>query len=256
VPVFQGANAWLAFEIHGSENTRGDLVLVHGLSGSRRWWSRNIPALAKDYRVFVLELPGFGAARAQNILDLPALGALLLEFVKAFKLERPVLIGHSMGAHAALHAAALAADDFAGLVLGAASAFVNRPVLNSAAWLLPATFVGALEFVPTVLFDGFQAGFLNLWLAAHALTRDNPSSILARVTTPTLLLHGSQDLLVTLKMVLELERGLVNSKLEVIAGAGHNLMFDRSTEFNRLTLEFLEQLNFLGASANAPETWQ
>jgi pimeloyl-ACP methyl ester carboxylesterase len=243
VPTFQGSKAWLEYEIHGSEHTRADVVLVHGLSGSRRWWSRNIPALEKDYRVFVLELPGFGAARAQKILDLPTLGALLLEFVKAFKLEGCVLIGHSMGAHASLHAAALEPSCFAGLVLAATSAFVNRPVLNSAAWLIPATFMGAYEFIPTVLFDGFQAGFLNLWLAAHALTRDNPSQLLSRLTMPVLLLHGSRDLLVTLQMANELQRGLIHSRLEIIAGAGHNLMFDRSAEFNRLTLEFLRKLS-------------
>jgi pimeloyl-ACP methyl ester carboxylesterase len=259
VPVFQGSNAWLAYTIHGSENTRADVVLVHGLSGSKRWWSRNIPALEKDYRVFVLELPGFGAAHTQKTLDIPALGALLLEFVNALKLERPVLIGHSMGAHASLHAAALEPNRFAGLVLGAASAYVNRPVLNSAAWLIPATFLGAFEFIPTVLFDGLLAGIPNLWLAASALTRDNPTQILSRVTIPTLLLHGSRDVLVTLEMGKQLEKNLANSKLEMIAGAGHNLMFDRAQEFNALTLEFLEfleQLNFLGARAITPETWQ
>jgi pimeloyl-ACP methyl ester carboxylesterase len=242
VAVFQGSSAWLQYEIHGSENTRGDVVLVHGLSGSKRWWSRNVPALQKCYRVFVLELPGFGAARGQKTLDLPALGALLLEFVKASKLERPVLIGHSMGAHATLHAAALEPNRFSGLVLAAASAFVNRPVLNSAAWLIPASFMGAYEFIPTVLLDGFQAGFFNLWLAAHALTRDNPTQLLSRLTMPVLLLHGSRDVLVTLKMAQELQQGLVHSKLEIVKGAGHNLMFDRAEEFNSLTLEFLEQL--------------
>ena len=243
VAVFRGSTAWLEYEVHGSEDAALSVVLVHGLSGSKSWWSRNIAALKKDYRVFVLELPGFGAARKQKILDLPALGALLLEFVRALKLERPVLIGHSMGAHAILHAAALEPNRFSGLVLAAASAFVNRPVLNSAAWLIPATFMGAYEFIPTVLFDGFQAGLLNLWLAAHALTRDNPTQLLSRLIMPVLLLHGSRDLLVTLKMANELQRGLVNSRLEIIAGAGHNLMFDRAAEFNRLTLEFLGQLS-------------
>ncbi len=192
--------------------------------------------------MFVLELPGFGAARRQKILDLPALGTLLLEFVKALKLERPVLIGHSMGAHASVHAAALEPDQFAGLVLAAASAFVSRPVLNSAAWLVPATLIGSPEFIPTVLIDGMMAGLPNLWFAAHALTRDNPTSLLSRLTMPVLLLHGSRDVLVTLEMGRQLERNLVNSRLETIAGAGHNLMFDRAGEFNRLTLEFLGKL--------------
>ena len=241
--VFQGSRAWLEYEIFGSSAARTSIVLVHGLSGSKRWWLRNIPALQKDFRVFVLELPGFGTARAQKTLDLPALGVLLLEFVDDLELERPVLIGHSMGAHAILHAAAAEPNHFSGLVLGAASALVNRPVLESAAWLIPATLNGALEFVPTVVLDGFQAGLLNLWQAANAITSDDLLMLLPRVTTKTLLLHGAKDVLVTLEMMRQLEQGLKNSKLEILAGAGHNLMFDRSQEFNRFTLEFLAGLD-------------
>jgi pimeloyl-ACP methyl ester carboxylesterase len=243
VPRFQGSAAWLEYEIHGSEHARASVVLAHGLSGSRRWWSRNIPELQKEYRVFVLELPGFAAAKAQQTLDLPALGALLLEFVDDLKLERPVLVGHSMGAHAILHAAAARPNLFAGLVLGAASALVNRPVLESAAWLIPATLNGALEFAPTVILDGLRAGLLNLWQAANAITHDDPSTILPQVTTKTLLLHGSKDVLVTLEMMRQLERSLTSARLEILPGAGHNLMFDQSQEFNKFTLEFLAGLD-------------
>lgn len=39
------------------------VVLVHGLSGSTRWWSRNAPALARRCRIYLVDLPGFGAMR-------------------------------------------------------------------------------------------------------------------------------------------------------------------------------------------------
>ena len=56
------------YEIAG----RGEpVVLVHGLSGSTRWWSRNIPALAERYSVYLLDLldlPGFGAMRRRFVL--------------------------------------------------------------------------------------------------------------------------------------------------------------------------------------------
>ena len=39
------------------------LVLIHGLSGSSRWWSRNIEALARHFRLYVVDLVGFGASR-------------------------------------------------------------------------------------------------------------------------------------------------------------------------------------------------
>lgn len=36
------------------------LILVHGLSGSTRWWVRNVQALAQHNRVYLVDLPGFG----------------------------------------------------------------------------------------------------------------------------------------------------------------------------------------------------
>ncbi|RYD68955.1 MAG: hypothetical protein EOP84_29400, partial [Verrucomicrobiaceae bacterium] len=32
------------------------VVLIHGLSGSVRWWLHNVPALAKHHRVYALDL--------------------------------------------------------------------------------------------------------------------------------------------------------------------------------------------------------
>src|SRR4051794_26940112 len=39
------------------------VVLVHGLAGSTRWWSRNLANLAAHHRVYLVDLPGFGTLR-------------------------------------------------------------------------------------------------------------------------------------------------------------------------------------------------
>ncbi|HLM76903.1 MAG TPA: hypothetical protein VK361_00695 [Rubrobacteraceae bacterium] len=52
-------------------------VLVHGLSGFTRWWSHNLPALIKAYRVYLVDLPGFGtmpASVAASYSPRPLLG--------------------------------------------------------------------------------------------------------------------------------------------------------------------------------------
>ena len=36
------------------------VVMVHGLSGSTRWWSQNVQAIAERHRVYLIDLPGFG----------------------------------------------------------------------------------------------------------------------------------------------------------------------------------------------------
>ena len=41
-------------------------MLVHGLSGSSRWWARNIGALAERFHVYVIDLIGFGDSRGDQ----------------------------------------------------------------------------------------------------------------------------------------------------------------------------------------------
>src|ERR1051326_3157429 len=42
------------------------IVFVHGLSGSTHWWRRNIPELAAQYRLYLVDLPGFGSMWRQR----------------------------------------------------------------------------------------------------------------------------------------------------------------------------------------------
>src|SRR5688572_662620 len=53
--------ATIAYEVAGAGPP---VILVHGLSGSSRWWWRTIGALTPYRRVYVVDLIGFGASRA------------------------------------------------------------------------------------------------------------------------------------------------------------------------------------------------
>src|SRR2546430_12653327 len=68
------------------------VVLVHGLSGSWRWWHPVLEPLAERHRVYVLDLPRLGAR-------LPAgeLTGWLGRWLDAAALERVDLVGHSLG---------------------------------------------------------------------------------------------------------------------------------------------------------------
>jgi pimeloyl-ACP methyl ester carboxylesterase len=73
-------------------------VLVHGIGVSSRYFHPVSAELAKHGEVYLIDLPGYGAApdprRDVSIADhAGVLGA----FLERAKLERPVLVGHSMG---------------------------------------------------------------------------------------------------------------------------------------------------------------
>src|SRR5436305_923836 len=83
------------------------LVLVHGLSGSLRWWRRNVPALAEHYRVYLIDLPGFGMMRHfPRRLTLDEVADDLAAWMKAVGLQKVSLIAHSMGGYLCMRVAA------------------------------------------------------------------------------------------------------------------------------------------------------
>src|SRR5690242_20540263 len=90
------------YQVAGQEDGE-PVVLVHGLSASWRWWVRNISALAERYRVYLLDLPGFGSMRRfRRHFVLDDLSASIIAWMDAMDIKQAHLIGHSMGGYICL----------------------------------------------------------------------------------------------------------------------------------------------------------
>ncbi|MEE8443976.1 MAG: alpha/beta fold hydrolase, partial [Alphaproteobacteria bacterium] len=81
------------------------IVILHGLFGSGRNWGTLSRALAATRRVITLDLRNHGASPWDARMDYPAMADDLLELIADQGLDRPVLLGHSMGGKAAMAAA-------------------------------------------------------------------------------------------------------------------------------------------------------
>ena len=83
------------------------VLLVHGLTDNARYWARTVAALAPDYDVALYDARGHGqSAPVSDSFDEDTRVGDLWGVVDALGLERPALIGHSMGAATAALAAA------------------------------------------------------------------------------------------------------------------------------------------------------
>lgn len=81
---------------------RPAVLLVHGVGGWAENWSEVMPLLAEDgRRVVAFDLPGFGASErpaAPDYFGAPSFYATVVDAVRArCGLDRPHLIGHSLG---------------------------------------------------------------------------------------------------------------------------------------------------------------
>lgn len=99
-PAERFASGVLAVERHGAGG-RG-LILIPGLVSGAWAWQSVIADLATDYTVYVVTLPGFDGRPFAPGDGLAAARAGLRELVISRKLDRPVLIGHSLGGTLAL----------------------------------------------------------------------------------------------------------------------------------------------------------
>ena len=217
------------------------VVLVHGLSGSTRWWSRNVPALAEHYRVHLVNLPGFGAIRRPGRrFVLAEAAAWLLAWIDAVGLESVHLVGHSMGGYLSLKLAAGRPEAVRKLVLvDPAGVPSGRTMLGHLVPLLLAARYATPAFLPVLARDALYAGPLTLLRTARDLLAEDVRGDLRRIRAPTLLLWGKNDTLIPPSAGELIRAQIPDSRLLVIEGAGHNPMFDRPREFDRALLAFL-----------------
>ena len=86
------------------------VILLHGGGPGANGWSnynRNIDALAARYRLLVVDMPGYGKSSKTDMLADPfgLRAKALLAFADTLGLERPHLIGNSLGGAVALRMA-------------------------------------------------------------------------------------------------------------------------------------------------------
>lgn len=107
-----------AVHMIGRANGDPTLVFLHGAGMHQAVWRDTAVALdGAGYATLRLDWPGHGGSEGTALPEIPKLATWLEAGLDALEIERPVLIGHSMGAAAAGRAAATMAERVAGLVL-------------------------------------------------------------------------------------------------------------------------------------------
>ena len=233
------------FRLHALHTGEGDpVVLLHGLSGSHRWWRYTVPALRERHRVHLPEMVGFGGSRgAARQPSIPEMAGLMVRWLDAMGVDRTDFIGHSMGAQVGIHLAARFPDRVHRLVLVSAAG-VPRPLTPLKLAALGAEFLripswGRPLFLPTIAVDALRAGPRTLARALLHILGDDVRGLLPRVRVPTLLIWGAHDPLTPVADGRLMQTLIPDARLVVVEDAAHNPMADRPEEFNREVLAFL-----------------
>ncbi len=94
------------------------MLLVPGITSPAVTWDFVASRLAQEYDVHVLDVRGRGLSQAGDLdYSLDAMADDVVDLVSTLGFDRPVVLGHSMGARTAIRAARKAPKAFGGLIL-------------------------------------------------------------------------------------------------------------------------------------------
>jgi pimeloyl-ACP methyl ester carboxylesterase len=227
------------------------VVFLHGAGMDHTVWALQTRWLAHHGRnVLALDLPGHGRSPGPGLATIEAMADLVLEALHGAGAERASLVGHSMGALAALAAAAREPGRAAALaLLGVTPRMPVHPDLLGAARRgehAAVDMIVSWAFGRRAQLGGNEAP--GLWLTASAarlLERADPHVLAAdfaacdayegaadaagRVECPTLLLLGADDRMTPAAKGAEFARSFRNARATVLRDAGHMMMVEDPT---------------------------
>ncbi|MFO1085726.1 MAG: alpha/beta hydrolase [Reyranellaceae bacterium] len=221
--------------------TGHDLLFLHG-AGGHMPADPLIAALASQYRVVAPLLPGYGQSGGEDDLrDMLDVTLHTLDVLQALKLDRPIVVGHSMGGMIAAEMAAIARTEIARLcLLAPAGLWLDEHPIADIFTKLPYE-------LPGLLFHDAGAGrkllasggnmddpeFLKQFLVMNARRLGMAGKLLFpipdrgleqrlyRIVADTLIVWGAEDVLIPPVYGDAFKKAISGAKLVKVSGAGH-----------------------------------
>jgi pimeloyl-ACP methyl ester carboxylesterase len=243
----------------GSASVAGPpVVFLHGAGVDHTVWRFQTRRLAhQGYRVLAPDLPGHGRSGGEPCASMPDWAEWLVSFLDERVGGPATVVGHSMGGLIAMHAAALAPQQFQRLVvvgsgrsmpvhadlLDAARHDLPRAAALIAGWSMPGAARGGHPEPGTWQQGGIERlvergrpGVLAIDLEACAGCQVPVEAI----RVPTDVIMGSQDRMAGRRAGEELTAAIPGSSLHVIEGAGHDAMVQVPRTFNRMLISLFD----------------
>ena len=242
------------------------IVLLHGITLGAAVWNHQLTDLPDEFRIVAPDWRGHGASRAgRNGYGLELLARDLITLLEAEQVTNAIVVGHSMGGMALLHALVHYPEMIRTRIAGAvfcstaagrvASGPLRAPVKIGTAFAKrrPELAGRAVAEVPgDVGYAAVRLGFgkspspIAVEQCRQFLARMSPTALsasmlslldhdlrepLAAITIPTLVLVGSKDIVTPPSQAEEIHGAIAGSELVSFEGAGHLLMLERQAEF-------------------------
>jgi pimeloyl-ACP methyl ester carboxylesterase len=230
------------------------LVLVHGCGTDAHFWD-HLRAHVGDLDILAPSLPGRAATGGEAPTTAAAAARWILQELRARKIARPIVVGHSYGGAIAIEVALADPDALAGLVLVCTGARLR---------VLPAILEATLAAIETgipidlerytyrpqsdpVLVEQVEslarrtpvAATARGWAATDAFDRLRD---VASIRVPTLVVAGTADPLTPPKYAQYLAQKIAGAELEIVQDGGHMLPVEHAAVLGPRLVAFASSL--------------
>jgi 3-oxoadipate enol-lactonase len=236
-----------------------DLVILHSLLADRSAFDRAAPALARNRRVWLVNLPGYGRSSPAGT-SVEDYADRIAAVLRALALEQPDVLGNGFGGFIAVALAARHGARMRRLI--AAPALVSfpeaakQPLRGLAERVAKEGMSGALDVAIRRMFPEpfiaanpgiveerrqalMQADPACFRAACLALASLDLGPVLKDITNETLVMAGSEDATTSPALARELAAGIPGAKFRSIEGCGHCPQIEDPPLFVQAVEEFL-----------------
>lgn len=238
------------------ENNKNEVILLHGWGASIDAFLPVYKYLSKDYKVYVIDMPGFGKSeeppKTYFVLDY---AKIILEFIKKIEIKNPTLIGHSFGGRVIMKLVGELGFTPKNIVLVDSAGVKPR---RKPSYYFKVYSYKLAKITVKLLFNKEKSEkIINDMRKKHGSTdyknaSDTMRSVfinvvnedlrytLKNIKVPTLIIWGEKDLDTPLKDAKVIESLVPDSGLVVLKGAGHYSYLDNLNEFLIIVDNFLK----------------
>jgi pimeloyl-ACP methyl ester carboxylesterase len=249
-----------------SEGDGSPILLVMGHTYSSAMWYPVVPALAAGHRVIRFDNRGTGKSDTTRHVTVQQLADDAIAVMDAAGIRKAHVFGVSMGGVIVLDLAMRHPERVTSLIVGCSGMLTadkpRAPAIVRLLYHLPKGLLKRLV-TPRRADKGYGSAATVGAIATDMAAIDNDTytkrgviaqaeaianyttarDAVAKLTVPSLVLHGDQDLLVPIAWGEELAQTLPNSSFVRFEGAGHNFLIARGDEAIAAVLEFVQRVD-------------
>jgi pimeloyl-ACP methyl ester carboxylesterase len=255
---------------HYLEKGSGEpVILIHGFFFDTNMWNKSIDVLAEKYKVYAIDLWGFGYSSREPLdFGYPLYAQQLLRFMDAMGIQKASMAGQSMGGGTIIKFAISNKQRVEKIILVNAAGMPNElPIMGRISNLpklgefmykmrwdvmrkftLGSTFLYNKEIITEEFYEQLtqfhkieRTSEVMLYVTRKQFfdTLTEEIKELGSMDIPTLIVWGREEKSIRLSIGKELAEMLRGSRLEILEKAGHCSNIDQYEQFNKLVLDFL-----------------